>query len=312
MADIDNENGEGLESDIEKQWEKQRGKLTRKMKKVDGDSVGVYQQARQTEFRDKKRDEILSDHRGAAEKENITNIKLPNSSMESSPPPTLASGNPSFINPSSPLERGNQSPPSLSNESPPFRRLSEGRDLQLPEGEEEDLGPERDSFTLLKGISSGTILAGEVTAGERRVVVDTLKKQGRTQDDIAALLGVSRRTIVSDYRWLKEKAVDAVRKLDAYDLAADVYSLGWAAVASAMRDGKARSAAQIMKDVTEMLQSLGVVFRAPATSKIASIVGHVGLHQGYSRYSEQVGPEKEKVVAILGKMMSALSEEQQE
>lgn len=333
MADLDEKEVAGITGEIEKAWDITRKKLTRKLHGTDKDSNGVSKLARKVEFEDGQRDEILSQHAAEGDPEMTELTDLPENT-ENSTPGAAGQDNsnkdplPSFIpirpdrseatsisSPSSQkaidmtssLRDVNMSSPLKGTDSmsSPFRRVSEGSGPEFAAGEEE-LGPERSAFVLLKAIQSGSIDANEIPQGERRIVVDSLRKQGRTQDEIAALLEVSRRTIVSDYRWLKDKAVDAVRRLDAHDLAAEVHELGMAAVERALYDGKPRMVAQVLRDVIEMLQSLGIVYRAPATSKVSALVGHVPVQQGYSKYLDQVTPEREKVVAVLEKMMDSL------
>lgn len=323
MADLDEKEVAGITGEIEKAWDITRKKLTRKLHGTDKDSNGVSKLARKVEFEDGQRDEILSQHAVEGDPEMTELTDLPENTENSTPGAAGQDNNsnedplPSFI-PLRPdrldqkaIDMTSSSSHSMSsplrdvNMSSPFRRVSEGSGPEFAAGEEE-LGPERSAFTLLKAIQSGSIDANEIPQGERRVVVDSLRKQGRTQDEIAALLEVSRRTIVSDYRWLKDKAVDAVRRLDAHDLAAEVHELGMAAVERALYDGKPRMVAQVLRDVIEMLQSLGIVYRAPATSKVSALVGHVPVQQGYSKYLDQVTPEREKVVAVLEKMMDSL------
>jgi hypothetical protein len=161
---------------------------------------------------------------------------------------------------------------------------------------------------LLRAIQSGNLAASELDTDERRVIVNILKNQGRTQDEISAMLQVSRRTIVSDYKWLRLRAAEEVRSLDTYDLAGEIYDQAQNAIQKALRAEKFRTVSQILRDMLEMMQSLGVVYRAPTTSKVASIVGHVQAHQGYTKYMETVGDEKERVVDVLKAMMTSIQD----
>jgi hypothetical protein len=276
--------------------------LVRKIRGIDKDSAGVSKQARIVEREEDTRTNILQQHVShntptAANEENNMSDENENTPMQENTPVAHLLPSNYDIHPSHPA-----SP--FQNESSPFQLASAGSDGELIP--EEELGPERDAFTMLKGIQSGSIDAKEIKQGERRIVVDMLRKQGRGQDQIAAMLEVSRRTIVSDYAWLKERAVDKVRHIDAYELGGEIFEMGFAAVERALTDGKPRMVAQVLRDITEMLQSLGIVYRAPATSKVAALVAHTGVQQGFGNYMDQVADEKEKVVAVLGKMMGAL------
>ena len=201
--------------------------------------------------------------------------------------------------PTKSLEKGNQ-PSSFPRAS--TEQSSELIDESLTLTDTE-LGPERSGLTLLRAIQSGSLAATELDADERRVVVKILKDQGRTQDEISALLQVSRRTIVSDYRVMRVQSAEYVRGLETYDIAGEIYDSAQNAIQKALADNKFRTVSQILRDMVEMLQSLGVLYRAPTTSKVASIVGHVQSHQGYTKYMNTIGDEKEHVIDVLKTMM---------
>lgn len=204
------------------------------------------------------------------------------------------------------------SPFSPSQKEPaPFPRLSMGQTPnQLSEDKSlesfEDLGPERGSVDLLRNLQTGSVRADDLTKDERRVVVSTLKGQGRTQDEISAMLAVSRRTIVSDYRWLKERAALNLKEMDHFVLAGEVYDIAQTAMQRALAEGKFRTVSQILRDMVELLQSMGVVYRAPLTSKTASLIGYADLQQGFTNYIERIGDEKDRVMAVLGKLIGGI------
>jgi predicted transcriptional regulator len=188
-----------------------------------------------------------------------------------------------------------------------FPRASTGENPELIDESlivtDTGLGPDRSGLTLLRAIQTGALAATELDGDERRVVVKILRDQGRTQDEISALLQVSRRTIVSDYRMLRTQAAEFVRTLETYDIAGEIYESSQNAIQKALAGEKYRTVSQILRDMVEMLQSLGILYRAPTTSKVASIVGHVQSHQGYTKYMNTIGDEKEHVIDVLKSMM---------
>lgn len=103
-------------------------------------------------------------------------------------------------------------------------------------------------------------------------------------------------------------AAEEVRNLDTYDVAGEIWDQAQNAIQKALHDNKFRTVSQILRDMVEMLQSLGVLYRAPTTSKVASIVGHVQAHQGYTKYMETVGNEKDQVIDVLKAMMTSIQE----
>jgi hypothetical protein len=193
------------------------------------------------------------------------------------------------------------------NQPSSFPPASTGRSPELIDEsltlDDPGLGPERSGMTLLRAIQAGSLAATELDGDERRVVVKILKDQGRTQDEISALLQVSRRTIVSDYRVMRGQAAEYMRGVETYDIAGEIYESSQNAIQKALSDGKFRTVSQILRDMVEMLQSLGILYRAPTTSKVSSIVGHVQSHQGYTKYMNTIGDEKEHVVDVLKRLM---------
>ena len=181
-------------------------------------------------------------------------------------------------------------------------------DENLETLDQDDLGPDRSGLTLLQAIKTGSISAVELDADERRVVVKILKNQGRTQDEISGMLQVSRRTIVSDYKAIRAQLAETMRHLDSYDVAGEIWDQAHNAVQKALEDGKYRTVSQVLRDMVEMLQSLGVLYRAPTTSKVASIVGKVQSHQGYTRYMTAIGGEKDRVIGVLQSMMHSIEQ----
>lgn len=177
----------------------------------------------------------------------------------------------------------------------------------MPQGVISD-GPSRNAVELLKGIKEGVITAESLDMEERRVVVKALKDSGQTQDSIAELLKVCRKTIVNDYKWLREQSALHVVALDQYLLAGEVYELAQTLVRRALSEKKFRTASRVMKDMVEMLQDLGVMYRAPRQT----IAGNINLYgkmkqAGYMRYSRVIEGEQDGVVNVLDKLMEAIA-----
>lgn len=173
-----------------------------------------------------------------------------------------------------------------------------------------DNGPEQNAVELLKQIKAGTTTGRDMTIDERRLVVSSMRELGQTQDAIADLLKVSRRTVVSDYKYLRQQQALAIANTDTHDIAGEVYSVAKTCIRRALQAGHFKTVSVIMRDMVEVLQSLGVVYRAPKTSMQASLHGSLsGVNGGYHKYMEAIGEDKNKVIEVLDCMFNAIDNE---
>lgn len=170
-----------------------------------------------------------------------------------------------------------------------------------------ELGPSSNSYNLIQGIKSGSIDISSLSADERRIVVKALREQGRTQDEIAAMLKVSRRTIVADCHWLRMAAAQEVKKLDVYLVAGEVYSTAQAIMQKAIQEGMYKTVSTVMRDMVEILQSLGIIYRAPTQMRSMNM-NVTASPQAFMKYMETISGEEDKVIAVLGEVMRGLEE----
>lgn len=172
---------------------------------------------------------------------------------------------------------------------------------------EELLGPEENAVDIIKGIKSGRLTGKELTVDERRLVVQSMKELGQTQDAIADLLKVSRRTIVNDYRVLRQQQALAIQNTDTAEIAGEVYDVAKTCIRRALQAGSYRTVSVVMRDMVEVLQSLGILYRAPKTSMQASLHGRLpGHNTGYQKYIDGIGNDKGKVIEVLDCMFDAI------
>jgi predicted transcriptional regulator len=174
------------------------------------------------------------------------------------------------------------------------------------------LGPEKNAVALITGIKEGVVVGSDLTVDERRLVVSSMKELGQTQDAIAELLKVSRRTIVTDYKALRHTQALAIQATDTMDMAGEVYGVAKTCIRRALQAGSFKTVSVIMKDMVEVLQSLGVVYRAPKTSMQATMHGSLGASRGngYQKYMDTIGKDKTKVIDVLDCMFSAIDKDQ--
>ena len=308
MTEIDESINDRESPEIEKNWLTIKKKLARKVE--DSDSVGVTLRVRQLQKQE--------------EQEEVYECKpvIPQSAAEEEDPhdittPTLAIKSPQRLNASAlqtDMLVSKDGPSALQTKVP----MSQGEASAFPrpyggstskgveQWREEADGSDQSGITLLRAIAAGTLNADDLTVEERRLCVSILKNQGKTQDEISAMLAVSRRTIVSDFKTLKGRSLEVVRALDTWDVAAEVWDKAQACVFGALTDGKYKTVTNIMRDTVEMLQSLGVIYKAPTRSNVASLVGRIQGHQGFTNYLTTIGDEKDQVINVLNQMMEAV------
>jgi transposase len=184
--------------------------------------------------------------------------------------------------------------------------------LLLPDTnlEVEDDGPDKNVIAIIKGIKNKEITGKDITVDERRMVVNSLKLSGQGQDNISEILGVSRRTIVSDYKVLRQQQALAIQNTDTTEIAGEVYEIAKTCIRKAMVAGHYKTVSGIMRDMVELLQSMGLVYRAPKASVQANLHGQLSSKQGYHKYMDAIGEDKGKVVEVLDCMFEAISNNQ--
>lgn len=172
----------------------------------------------------------------------------------------------------------------------------------------DNLGPDKNAVELIRQISEKTLDGRDLAKDERQLVVNTLRTSGQTQDAIAQLLNVSRRTIVSDCKYLRQMAALEIATLETTDLAGRVYTVGLAAIDKALKANKLKTVSTLMRDMVETLQSMGVVYRAPKTSMQANLNTNLNSsRKGYQKYLDTIGQDSDKVVEVLDCVMEHLS-----
>lgn len=172
----------------------------------------------------------------------------------------------------------------------------------------EEEGPDTSAIQLYKELDEGHRTPEEFTSDERRLVVKLLKSMGKTQDEVAMMLKVSRRTVVNDYRWLREQAALALQSMDQFLLGGEVYETAMHCIGKAIAEKRFRTVSIVMRDMVEMLQSLGLIYRAPRTQKSLSLVASAQLQRtGFHRYMERIGDEKDEVVAVYDELMRVIA-----
>lgn len=171
---------------------------------------------------------------------------------------------------------------------------------------------DKSSVELVKALIEGRINGKELPREERQLLVLELRRTGRTQDEIASLLRVSRNTIGRDIKALRKGMGEVVAKVDALSLAGEIYDNCMTWISKAVKEGSYRLASLIQKDMVEMLQSLGIVYKAPTQMDARILEGHVMVQKGFQTYLSQISGEEDKVVAVLDQVMATLAKKEEE
>ena len=174
----------------------------------------------------------------------------------------------------------------------------------------EQLGPDQNAIHLLRKIKEGELTGSSLQQDERRLVVRSLRMAGQTQDSISELLGVSRRTIVSDCKHIRQMAAMEIQNTDTVEIAGEVYELAKVTIRKALAAGKYRTVSTVMRDMVELLQSMGLLYRAPKTQMNANVNTNLTASRpGYQKYIDTIGEDKNKVVEVLDCMFSAINDD---
>lgn len=103
---------------------------------------------------------------------------------------------------------------------------------------------------------------------ERLTIVETLRVEGWGQAKIAHLLHTNHRTVKRDIRTLRERARCLVKDVTPERVAADSLSTAEHLRQKALAAGKLELAWQITKELPELLQTFGLLYRAPEQSVV--------------------------------------------
>lgn len=171
-------------------------------------------------------------------------------------------------------------------------------------------GPAANAIDLLKAITEHEITGKDMSIDERRIVVTLLKNAGQTQDHISSLLTVSRTTITSDYKWIREQAAMQIAAMGSPEFAGEIWLTSHNLINKATQEKMYRTASSIMKDMYELLQSIGVVPRIPKTIKSLTLTAKINAsRKGFGKYMETIGSEKETVEHVLDELMECILKE---
>ncbi len=123
-------------------------------------------------------------------------------------------------------------------------------------------GPRRNTIEILKRLRGGELQPDQIKTHERRVCVAYLHLEGYTQDEIAEIFGVCRRTIARDERANRKSLAKLVDDLEVRSVAGGL--IGWAShlTAKAIKGKDFGLAWRVQREIVADLQSLGFLPKA--------------------------------------------------
>lgn len=194
-------------------------------------------------------------------------------------------------------------------EAKPFSEQAQrffGRKLS-PRNEDEKRAY-KNAFEVLTLIRDGTLDASSLKALDRRPVVAYLHLEGHNADEMAQLFGVSTGVIYKDLRELAQDRVQLVHKISLFEVAGDLIEMAKHLSRKSRREGDYTGAWKIERELVEGLQSLGFVYRAPRTAKIATL--HGNIQEGHDKLTSEIGGEQDQVISALNNMLSGIKDQQ--
>ena len=133
----------------------------------------------------------------------------------------------------------------------------------MPENEN-DIIKQDNALVILKNIKNGIIAPGNLPHEMRRVCVDFLNRQGGyTQEEMAQLLGCSRRTIQSDLDVIEQVCATMLTTIDYKRIVGGLIYKARNLTQHAMKKEDYRLVRLIETELIDKLMSLGFLKKAP-------------------------------------------------
>lgn len=173
--------------------------------------------------------------------------------------------------------------------------------------------PAANAIDLLKAIKDNEVTGKDISADERRLVVSLLRNAGQTQDQISSVLQIARSTVIADIKVLRERAAMQIAAMGSPEFAGDIWLTSHNLINKATQEKMYRTASSIMKDMYELLQSIGVVPRMPKTVKSLTLTARLDAsRRGFGKYMDTIGDEKATVECVLDELMECIINKTQE
>ena len=121
---------------------------------------------------------------------------------------------------------------------------------------------------ILKKIRGGSLDPKEISITNRQTCVAYLRFEGYTQDEIAEIFGVHRRTIMRDEKIHRKEVAKLVDEIDVKSTGGGLIALSRQLVAKALRKKDYGLAWKIQRELINDLQNLGYLPRSPERHQV--------------------------------------------
>lgn len=168
-------------------------------------------------------------------------------------------------------------------------------------------------LSVIQGLKNQQIAGADIAPDVRQDLILLLRQKGMTQEEIAAMLRISRRTVIRDIKAAHARIGSELSTDPTYILAGEIRNQCQGFIDGAIKEKAWRTASRIQKDMIELLQSLGIVYRAPLKTDIRALELHANLptqqqQSGYTAYVDGVKKSKAGVESILADILSDLQQ----
>ena len=164
---------------------------------------------------------------------------------------------------------------------------------------EEDLESDEPPQVLARQLESGEISPLDLSTDDKMLVVYHLKyNEKMTGNEIAERLKMSRRSVTNYAKEATKHNAKRLSEMSTWEYGGEMFAMGEQALMQALKLQKPQQAAWVMKTMTELLQSLGLLYQQPNRSQIQQQIAqdiNIKGGQGYSKTLQRLQQEGQEV-----------------
>jgi transposase len=140
---------------------------------------------------------------------------------------------------------------------------------------EEDLDVHDPVHILVQKVRDGELEQIDLGPDDKFVIIRHLKEtEGLSNDEIAAELKVSRKTVLNYVSRIKQIKAQALADNGIWEIGGELYDMGLKAMEQALRKGRFQQFAYVMSTMVTTLQSMGLIFKMPKQSQVQQKIVH--------------------------------------
>ena len=180
---------------------------------------------------------------------------------------------------------------------------------------EEDLDTEEPAQVLAEKVKNGDLSNEDLSVDDRMVMIGYLSEQEqKTGDQIAEVLGVSRRTVVNYLRKLREFRARQLAEKDSWELGGELYEMGMHAMRESLKQGKFQQFSHCLSTLITTLQSLGLLYKMPERSQqqlaVAQSIQFRGS-KGFDSLKKQSQGEEHNLEGVLHELFDTFNDDEE-